>query len=140
MVNAPFVMQDSIIAYGVNGRAKVVEQPLETLEEAEFSHLVGLVDFTDDESVHADHWEVHPGGDEILYVLEGRLLAVIERDGGAEEEAVIAAGQGFLVPGASWHRLKVLEPGRLLFFTPTKGIALRPVDPDTHRQIRSAAA
>ncbi|WP_377355106.1 cupin domain-containing protein [Phenylobacterium terrae] len=132
-------MQDSIIAYGVDGRASLVEQPLETLEESAFSHLVGVIEFTDDESVHADHWEIHPGGDEILYVLEGRLLAVIEHDG-RPEEAVIAAGQGFVMPRASWHRLKVLEPGRLLFFTPTQGIALRPVAPDAVRHGSPATA
>lgn len=139
MANAPFKMQDSIIAYGVDGRASRVEQPLETLEESAFSHLVGVITFTDDESVHANHWEIHPGGDEILYVLEGRLLAVIERDGGAEQ-AVIVAGQGFVMPRASWHRLKVLEPGRLLFFTPTEGIALRPVAPDAVGQASPATA
>jgi mannose-6-phosphate isomerase-like protein (cupin superfamily) len=71
-----------------------------------------------------DHWECHPEGDEILCVLEGRLLDAVNRDGDTQE-AVIEKGQAFIVPRASWHHLRVLEPGRLLFFTPTSGTALR---------------
>ena len=43
----------------------------------------------------------------------------------------IAKGEAFIVPRASWHRLRVLEPGRLLFFTPRAGTAPRPHAPET---------
>jgi mannose-6-phosphate isomerase-like protein (cupin superfamily) len=87
--------------------------------------LFGVVDFVDDDSIHADYWERHPAGDEILCVLEGRLIASVDGEGGAEE-AVIEAGQVLIVPRRRWHRLQVLEPGRLLFFTPAAGSQLRP--------------
>jgi mannose-6-phosphate isomerase-like protein (cupin superfamily) len=85
---------------------------------------MGVVGVTDDASVHADFWERHPAGDEILYVLEGRVLAAVEGDGGAEE-AVVEAGQAIVVPKGRWHRLRVLEPGRLLHVTTAPGSELR---------------
>jgi mannose-6-phosphate isomerase-like protein (cupin superfamily) len=41
---------------------------------------------------------------------------------------VIAQGQAFIVPRGCWHRLSVLEPGRLVFLTPTAGSERRPHD------------
>ena len=125
MIHAPFSLQYGLIAYGDDKRAAHVPLSLPSLGDAAVDCILGVVDFYDDESVHADHWECHPGGDEILCVLEGRLLATVTRDG-ATEEAVIAKGQAFIVPRAGWHRLRVLEPGRLLFFTPSAGTELRP--------------
>jgi mannose-6-phosphate isomerase-like protein (cupin superfamily) len=125
MAHGPFSLQDSLIAYGPDKGAAPLPRSPAAFGDAAVNCLLGTVDFTDDESVHADHWECHPDGDEVLCVLEGRLLAAVDRDG-ATEEAVIGRGQAFIVPRASWHRLRVLEPGRLLFVTPRAGTALRP--------------
>lgn len=95
------------------------------LDHASSDCILGINDFSDDDSVHADHWECHPEGDETLCVLEGRLLVVIEQEDDTRQ-VVIEKGQTFIVPRACWHRLQVLEPGRLLFFTPAAATELRP--------------
>jgi mannose-6-phosphate isomerase-like protein (cupin superfamily) len=125
MAHTPFNLQDSLIAYGDDKRAAPVPWSLAELGDAAINCTLGLAEFSADDSVHAHHWECHPGGDEILCVLEGRLIAAVDRDG-AIEEVLIAKGEAFIVPRASWHRVRVLEPGRLLFFTPRAGTALRP--------------
>lgn len=134
MTHAPFSLKDMLITYGGDGRACRVESPLSELICANIDFVIGVSDFSDDDSVHAGYWEYHPTGDEILCVLAGRLLAVVDDDGAAKE-VVIEEGQAFIVPRANWHRLRVLEPGRLLFLTPTAGLQLRPhaTDIDNHR-------
>jgi mannose-6-phosphate isomerase-like protein (cupin superfamily) len=125
MAHGPFSLQESLIAYSRDKGAAPVPRSPAAFGDAAVNCLLGTVDFADDASVHADHWECHPDGDEVLCVLEGRLLAAVDRHG-TTEEAVIGRGQAFIVPRRSWHRLRVLEPGRLLFFTPRAGTVLRP--------------
>jgi mannose-6-phosphate isomerase-like protein (cupin superfamily) len=121
-------LQERFVVYGDDRRASSIGRSLDDLSVMDDVFLFGMVDFHDDSSVHSDHWELHPSGDEILCVLEGRLLATVERDG-AVEDAVIGPGQALIVPKRNWHRLQVLEPGRLLFFTPTAGLEHRLHDP-----------
>jgi mannose-6-phosphate isomerase-like protein (cupin superfamily) len=127
-----FDVENGMIAYRDDGRALFSEMQVEKLKEFDPRFVLGSFEFSDDESVHADHWERHPAGDEVLFVLEGRLLATIEAEGGAQE-AVVEAGQGLIVPRARWHRLQVLAPGRLLAFTPVCGVELRPHAGDGER-------
>jgi mannose-6-phosphate isomerase-like protein (cupin superfamily) len=135
MSSHAFSLQNSLISYCADGRATPVLRP--DWREGGYCAL-GIADFHDDQSVHADHWECHPAGDEILCVLEGRLLATVDRDG-AVEDAVIEQGQAFIIPRQSWHRLRVLEPGRLLFFTPRAGSQIRRVDTGVTGQTNSTA-
>jgi mannose-6-phosphate isomerase-like protein (cupin superfamily) len=129
MGHAPFSLRENLIAYDDRNRASRLPQPPSGLEGGAIASLLGVVDFVDDDSVHADHWECHPAGDEILCVLEGRLLTVVEQEG-ETRDAVIEAGQAFIVPSGCWHRLQVIESGRMLFYTPTAGMALRPCRSD----------
>lgn len=119
-------LQDSFITYDGDMHAARSPQSFAALSDENMRCVLGVVDFLDDESVHADQWECHPIGDETLCVLEGRLLVEINR-GGTIEAASIGAGQAFIVPRGRWHRLRVLDPGRLLFFTPAAGTALSSV-------------
>jgi mannose-6-phosphate isomerase-like protein (cupin superfamily) len=119
-----FNLEDCLIVYGADGQASRIARRFDQNNDAQDICALGIAAFTDDRSVHADHWEIHPAGDEILCVLEGRLLARLEGEG-VVEEAVIEAGQALIVPRGRWHRLQVLEPGRLLFATPRPGSRLR---------------
>jgi mannose-6-phosphate isomerase-like protein (cupin superfamily) len=125
-------LQDRFLIYDEGRRGFTVSKSLDGLSDADDVFLIGMSDFSDDASVHADQWEIHPAGDEILCVLEGRLLATVDQDG-AVEDAVIGPGEALIVPKRSWHRLQVLEPGRLLFFTPTAGLSHRLHEPATCR-------
>ena len=88
--------------------------------------MIGLRRFSDDHSVHAEQWERHPSGDEILCLIEGRLQVWLQQREG-ECCLQLQAGHGLCVPRGTWHRMRVHEPGQLLFITPSGGSERRPV-------------
>jgi mannose-6-phosphate isomerase-like protein (cupin superfamily) len=71
-------------------------------------------------------WEMHPSGDELLYLLTGALSVVLEEADGAERMIEMRAGAACIVPRGTWHRLAVSEPGTMLFITPGAGTQHRP--------------
>jgi len=73
-----------------------------------------------------DHWERHPAGDEILILLSGEMVIVLETEAG-EQRATIKPGETFIVPKGVWHRGIVRAPGQLIFVTPGAGTEHKPV-------------
>lgn len=72
---------------------------------------VGIVTMEDD----APHGgEVHPDGDEILYVFSGKLRVTGDSSG----SVVLSAGDACIVPKGEWHTVEVLEKTQLLHITP----------------------
>lgn len=61
--------------------------------------------------------EMHPDGDELLYLIEGAIDIVLDEESG-ERCLSLQPGQAFVVPRGVWHRVIVKEPCRLLHFTP----------------------
>lgn len=59
--------------------------------------------------------EVHPDGDEILYVISGRLRVSADT---AAEPLELGPGSACIVRQGEWHRVSVLEPTQLLHVTP----------------------
>ena len=92
------------------------------------------------------HWERHPAGDELLYLLEGEVdITTLTEDGPVYANA--RAGSLFICPQGRWHRLSPRSPVSLLFATPGDGTehsdAARPRQPRRspgapHRQEGSA--
>ena len=72
------------------------------------------------------NWEMHPAGDEILFMLEGKATFVLEFADGLREVA-LDAGRLLVIPKGVWHTAKVSEPGRLLAITAGSGSQHRPV-------------
>jgi quercetin dioxygenase-like cupin family protein len=60
--------------------------------------------------------EVHPDGDEILYVISGRLRVIGESDPAAAID--LGAGEACIVRKGEWHQVVTLEPSQLLHITP----------------------
>lgn len=60
--------------------------------------------------------EVHPDGDEILYVISGRLRVTGESEPNAPIE--MGPGQACIVRRGEWHRVNVLEKTQLIHITP----------------------
>jgi len=74
---------------------------------------VGILSLTED----APHGgEVHPDGDEILYVISGRIRVVGESH--PEDPLELGPGDACVVPRGEWHKVSLLEPARLLHVTP----------------------
>ena len=66
------------------------------------------------------HWEMHPQGEEFLYLLSGAVDVVLEEAAG-ERRVALRRGTACLVPRGTWHRVEVREPGELLFITYGEG-------------------
>ena len=60
--------------------------------------------------------EVHPDGDEILYVVSGRLQITGESEPNAPIE--LHPGEACIVRKVEWHRVQVLEKTQLIHITP----------------------
>lgn len=71
------------------------------------------------------HWEVHPAGDEILLLLSGEMTIILEGD--PDETFTMQSGEAFIVPRGRWHRVKVTEPGEMVFMTPGEGTEHKPL-------------
>ena len=70
--------------------------------------------------------EMHPDGDELLYLISGRVDVILEEDG-SETLLELRPGQGLVVPKGVWHRVKLREPSQLLHITPGPGGEHRPL-------------
>jgi len=92
--------------------------------------IVGIKPVSDGSTVHADYWERHPRGEEILCLLAGQVEIILSCEGGSERSVLLHAGQGFIVPRGNWHRLRVQQAGKLMFITPSQG--------SEHRRVGSA--
>jgi mannose-6-phosphate isomerase-like protein (cupin superfamily) len=74
--------------------------------------------------------EVHPDGDELLYVVAGAMELVLD-DGdrqaiGVETRVTLRAGDAYVVPRGVWHRLEAIEPSYLVHVTPGPNGGFRP--------------
>ncbi len=70
--------------------------------------------------------ELHPDGDELLYLISGRVDVILEVGGGeatAGEEHIEALhpGEAIVVPRGVWHRVDIREPSHLVHITPGPG-------------------
>jgi len=69
--------------------------------------------------------EMHPDGDEVLYLISGRVNVVFEEEGFADVE--MTPGEGLIVPQGVWHRVDILEPSQIVYATPGPGGDYRPL-------------
>jgi mannose-6-phosphate isomerase-like protein (cupin superfamily) len=81
----------------------------------------------DDRAVHADVWERHPHGSEVLCVLSGTLQVHVRDE--PEPVTVLTKGAAYVVPAGTWHRLSVVEPAELISITPRPGTQHERADP-----------
>lgn len=119
-----FDPQERVIGFDEARRASDI--PLVKLSRATPEWLVALIETVDDRSVDAGFWERHPGGDKILYVLEGRIAVTLAPEGEEATTLTVNAPNACLIPRDVWHRLQLLSPGRMLCVTPRAGTEDRP--------------
>jgi mannose-6-phosphate isomerase-like protein (cupin superfamily) len=72
-----------------------------------------------------DKWEMHPEGDEIVSLVDGRVVMIIEADDGTAQVPMIG-GQTVVVPRGTWHSMDVIEPGHALHVTSGRDTRHRP--------------
>lgn len=66
-------------------------------------------------------WEMHPNGDEVLWLLEGDVDIVMEQADRSQQVVALHSGYGCVVPRGQWHQQVWQRPGRLLFVTAGAG-------------------
>lgn len=66
-------------------------------------------------------WEVHPKGDELVYLLYGDVDFVLWVDGEEQALRVSQPGGIIVVPRNTWHTARPHAPTKLLFITPGEG-------------------
>lgn len=77
-----------------------------------------------EDSPHAG--EMHPDGDEILYLVAGRVRIELENDD--RQELVMTVGDAVVVPRGVWHRVRILEPATIVYLTPGPNNQFRPIE------------
>ncbi len=70
--------------------------------------------------------EMHPDGDELLYLLSGAISVVLELPD-STQTLEVAPGQAVIVPKGVWHRVLIHEPSQLVHLTPGPGGEHRPL-------------
>jgi len=73
--------------------------------------------------------EMHPDGDEVLYLISGRANVVFLDS--PQEDIEMQPGDGLVVPKGMWHRVDILEPCQIVYVTPGPNSQFRPLANDT---------
>jgi len=70
--------------------------------------------------------EMHPDGDEVLYLISGKVRITLETD--PVQELNILPGDGMIVPKGIWHRVDIVEPSQIVYLTPGPNNEYRPLE------------
>ncbi|MEN3272290.1 MAG: hypothetical protein V7636_1051 [Actinomycetota bacterium] len=104
-------------------RARVVEQEPRRPPKRIDGYTVGAPMLTGD----APHdGEMHPDGDELLYLVSGKVTVRLELPDG-EKTVELSGGDGLVIPQGVWHLVKLVEPGQLIHITPGPSGDCRPL-------------
>ncbi len=69
--------------------------------------------------------EMHPDGDEVLYLISGRVNVVfLDSD---EYDVEVLPGDGLVVPKGVWHRVDIIEPSQIVYMTPGPNNKFKPL-------------
>jgi hypothetical protein len=112
------------VAEPLPGGAEFWSLPQAELDRVGGDWLVSEYEFSADWPT----WEMHPNGDELVYLLSGSIELLLEH---ADAVRVLAiAGRGaVVVPRGVWHTVRVHAPSRMLHITLGAGTQTRAVTP-----------
>ncbi|MFP6860717.1 cupin domain-containing protein [Pseudomonas sp.] len=66
-------------------------------------------------------WERHPAGEELVMLLSGSAMLLLEEASGERALLLDTVGSYVLVPQGVWHTARTTQPTMLLFLTPGAG-------------------
>jgi mannose-6-phosphate isomerase-like protein (cupin superfamily) len=93
-------------------------------------YTIGAIPSIDIDEPSPHGGEMHPDGDEFLYVVSGTMNLILddgdERAAGAETSVLLRAGDAYVVPRGTWHRIEAVEPSYLIHVTPGPNGGYRP--------------
>ncbi len=108
---------------GSDRRARLVEQTPGRPPRRIDGFTIGAPMITED-APHAG--EMHPDGDELLFLLSGAMTVRLELPDG-DQTIEMVAGDALVVPEGVWHRIWLREPGQLVHITPGPSGEHRPL-------------
>ena len=73
------------------------------------------------------HWEMHPAGDEVVYLLSGAIDIILQEES-SERIIELRSRAASLIPRGVWHRAIVHTPSDLLFITRGAGTQHRLIE------------
>ena len=91
-------------------------------QRLEEGHLVSIIPSDGDWT----NWEMHPNGDELIYLLSGRMTLVLDTGSDAHARIELQVGEATIVPRSVWHTADVSAPGKALYVTSGRGTEGRP--------------
>jgi mannose-6-phosphate isomerase-like protein (cupin superfamily) len=106
-----------------DGRARLVDQVAGRPPQRIDGFTIGAPQIAGDPP-HDD--EMHPDGDELLYLVSGAVTVTLELSGG-NTRVDLGAGDAIVVPQGVWHQITTLEPGQLIHITPGPNGDARPL-------------
>ncbi len=71
-------------------------------------------------------WEMHPTGEEVVLVVQGRMTVHQELADGTRQSHDLGPGEYLINPRGAWHTADAAEPVVALFITAGEGTAHRP--------------
>lgn len=96
--------------------------PAEKFDEIGQNWLITEFEFEEDWQT----WEMHPHGEEIVYLLSGAMDLTLEKEGNKETIKLCPKGL-VIIPRGTWHTAKVFEPSKMLVITFGKDTEIKPV-------------
>ncbi len=124
----PFDFSKTVVGLHAGGRAELTESAPGPPQRID-GYTVGAP-FMSQPAPHLG--EMHPDGDELLFVVSGRVSVLLEEGGtqqerGTERAVELRPGQALVVPRGVWHRVVPEEPSQLVHITPGPGDGHRPL-------------
>jgi mannose-6-phosphate isomerase-like protein (cupin superfamily) len=123
-MSQPDNMRDNVIVVdsGFDARVVPVTDTLWSDIDAEFGDFAGRTlisrfEFDGDWPT----WEVHPAGDEFVYLLSGKAELILATADGDRSVPLGEPGEFVIVPKNTWHTARISEPTAMLFVTPGEG-------------------
>ena len=71
-------------------------------------------------------WEMHPRGDELVYLTSGQATLILRQNSG-DVAIQMRAGSGYLIPAGIWHTAHTSETCLLMVVTRGKDTQVMPV-------------
>ncbi len=109
-------LADNGTATSTGGGAEFWQLPPEQMSRFDQGWLLSELVCSEDWA----NWEMHPHGDEFVYLLSGDVELVLELPSGITSERITGRGAK-VIPRSVWHTAKVFAPSRMLFVTRGEG-------------------
>jgi len=119
-------MRTQIAKFSSNSSLNLTDDLSVILDESPgpFTRFSGFTFTSVSMSQDAPHGgEMHPDGDEIVYVISGKIEVTLELE--SDQTVNVEAGEGVIIPRGIWHKVHVVEPVELVTISPGPGFEFR---------------